>query len=329
MKRHCRGVSFRGMAAAAGVAGLLVVLSAALSAAACRGVPRAPSCGAGGAPGAPRQSLGRAGEGEAGVIESIFEVPSGRTNILYFAGMSNGVFVIVHETGAGLQFWNLRGIHLDKAVRFAYTDDRSKWIVLKADGEPSLRHWDMHGEIEDFIRELPLQSAIAETRSEWFGAEDEGDGKRGLLGVYQDFVVRETLSPELRKGDLICVMAGLFDGDYCSRTNIAAQMRKTGRWEWGRRFVTRGLWYISWEKGKFMFVGGPPEERAFCINEQIAGPFRFAWECVYDDLLPFDEDFAVRAYVKRVRERESHKGRKGRGEGRNEAGPARGGGAGG
>ena len=59
-------------------------------------------------------------------ISAVVSVPCGQTNIVYYAGTSSNVFVLVHQTNVARRFWNLHDVNLDKSIWCEISDDPRK-----------------------------------------------------------------------------------------------------------------------------------------------------------------------------------------------------------
>ena len=235
------------------------------------------------------------------VLSSLIQIPRGDTNILYYAGSSDGKAFVIHITSAGEHKWKLQKANLDQDIIMPYTEDRDKWILLKKSGEDRLRHWNWKLEIIDFIQRLPRNSAIVSSNSSWFQVADKNSQGSNILWAVDSFVVDSTLCEKLKCGDKICT-ARLFDGQTVERQRILSEAYKKNVKITGRKIVARELKYACWNSAKIVHVEGPSTETALCIDSEIVAPLKFYWDCLCDELLPFDEEFAISAYKKRAEE---------------------------
>ena len=91
---------------------------------------------------------------------SVLQVPSGETNAVYYAGSVDGNVILVHFASSKVNKWNVGRANINQSISMPYTEDRSKWILLKDTGDGCFRHWDWQKEIIDFIQKIPRNSAI-------------------------------------------------------------------------------------------------------------------------------------------------------------------------
>ena len=181
-----------------------------------------------------------------------------------------------------------------------YTEDRSKWIVLKDSGEERFRHWDWRKEIEDFIQNQPRKSALVKPISTFYRVGGELSEDEGCISMVDEFSVESTLCGVLKKGDKICT-AQLYDGSKEAMRSIRREARHAGNRIVGRKSrQDAGLRFAYWDKGEFVRYNELPSESFFVIDNEIVAPFEFMWDGRYDGLLEFDEKIAQQAYLKRV-----------------------------
>ena len=237
----------------------------------------------------------------ADVLSSIIQIPRGETNALYYAGSSGKKTVMIHVTSTGERIWKLQMTNLDQDVIMPYTEDRSKWILLKETDGDRLRHWNWKQEIKDFIRRLPRESAIVSSDSSWFKVDDDILGGSNILWVVESFIVEATLSETLKCGDTICTER-LFDGQAEELRDVLAEAHKKNVKIIGRPIVSRELKCVYWNSAKTVHKGGSLAETALCIDSEIVAPLKFHWDCIYDELLPFEEEIAISVYKKRAEE---------------------------
>ena len=46
-------------------------------------------------------------------ISSVISASQNETNVVYYAGTSNNIFVLVHETDDGRRFWNMQMVNIN------------------------------------------------------------------------------------------------------------------------------------------------------------------------------------------------------------------------
>lgn len=227
---------------------------------------------------------------------SVLQVPSGETNAVYYAGSVDGNVILVHFASSKVNKWNVGRANFNQSIAMPYTEDRSKWILLKDTGDGCFRHWDWHKEIIDFIQMIPQSSAIVSPNSSWLQVDDSGN----FLWLINDYTIVETLYETLKKGDRICTVQ-LYDTNRNEENRIIAEMRKSGKKRIRHHTsASKELCYVHWDNGKFMQIPESQGESAFFIDDEIVAPFAVAWNMTYDELFDFDEDVAIRAYRERA-----------------------------
>ena len=159
--------------------------------------------------------------------DSVIAAPCGQTNAVYYAGTTNGSTILFHETSAGVRKWNLNNANIEKSITMPYTEDRSKWIVLKDSGEERFRHWDWRKEIEDFIQTQPRKSALVKPISTFYRIGGELSEDEGCIFIVDEFSVESTLCGVLKKGDKICT-GQLYDGSKEAMRSILSEARHAG-----------------------------------------------------------------------------------------------------
>ena len=237
------------------------------------------------------------------VLSSMIQIPSGDTNALYYAGSSGKKAIMIHITSTGERKWKMQKANLDQDVIMAYTEDRDKWILLKGTGGDRLLHWNWKQEIKDFIQRLPRKSAIVSPVSSWYQVDSNTSN---VLWVIDSFVVDATLCETLKYGDKICTVR-LFDGQIEERRRILSEAHGKKVKIMSGQIVSRKLKYACWDSAKIVHIGGSLTETALCVDSEIIAPLKFQWNCLYDELLPFEEIIAISAYKKRAEEVKGNK----------------------
>jgi len=64
------------------------------------------------------------------------------TNRVYYAGCSNCVSFLYHESARGIEQWRLKDVNLSRAVRHPFSPDRVNWVIIKGDKDERFLHWD-------------------------------------------------------------------------------------------------------------------------------------------------------------------------------------------
>ena len=229
-------------------------------------------------------------------INAVISASQNETNVVYYAGTSNNVFVLVHKTDEGLRFWNMHKVNIDKSVWQDFSHDSKDWVLMKDSSEDKFHHWDWQKEIVDFIQMIPRNSAIVRPNSSWLQVDDSGN----FLWLINDYTVVETLSETLKNGDTIC-SAQLYDFDRNEEKRIIAEVRKSGKKRIRHHSsASKELCYAHWNNGRFMQIPESQGESAFFIDDEIVAPFAVTWSMTYDELFDFDEDIAITAYKNRA-----------------------------
>ncbi len=228
-------------------------------------------------------------------ISAVISASQNETNVVYYAGTSNNVFVLVHETDEGRRFWNMHKVNIDKNVWQDFSHDSKDWVLLKDSSEEKFQHWDWRKEIIDFIQMIPRNSAIVRPNSSWLQVDDSGS----FLWLINDYTVVETLCETLKKGDKICTVQ-LYDTNRNDEKRIIAEVRKSGIKR--HTSASKELCYARWDNGKFMQIPESQGESALFIDDELVAPFAVAWNMTYDELFDFDEDIAILTYKKRAKQ---------------------------
>jgi hypothetical protein len=185
-----------------------------------------------------------------------------------------------------------------------YTENRDKWILLKASDEECLRHWDWHKEIEEFVQSQPKTSALVKPLSTFYLVDGDLKERNPLVVIVDEFSVDETLCDNLKIGDKLCTKQ-LYDGSKDEEQRIISEARRSENPIVKRRLRDRGLCFAYWDQGKFINIKGLPNETFFIIDNELVAPFEIIWNLTYDGLIHFDKNVAVQAYKRRVeRDRE-------------------------
>ena len=197
---------------------------------------------------------------------SVLQVPSGETNAVYYAGSVDGNVILVHFASSKVNKWNVGRANINQSIAMPYTEDRSKWILLKDTGDGCFRHWDWHKEIIDFIQMIPHSSAIVSPNSSWLQVDDSGN----FLWLINDYTIVETLYETLKKGDRICTVQ-LYDTNRNEENRIIAEMRKSGKKRIRHHTsASKELCYVHWDNGKFMQIPESQGESAFSLTMRLS-----------------------------------------------------------
>lgn len=238
-------------------------------------------------------------EGWQDFIGAVVSVPFDQTNIVYYAGTSNDVFVLVHQTNATRRFWNFNVVNLEKSIWREFSDNPRNWIVIKPSGENTLNHWNWRKEIEDFVQRRSEQSALVMPCSTFYKVDCGRVDDNVCVSIVNVFSVEATLCDALKIGDKICTEQ-LYDGCRDEIDQIVSEAKRSGNSIIERRLHDRRLCFAYWNKGKFVSPQEMPNETFFIIDNEIIAPFEVFWNLSYDGLIHFDENVAVQAYKRRV-----------------------------
>lgn len=232
-------------------------------------------------------------------ISAIVSVSSDQTNVVYYAGSSNDVSVLVHLTSSGERKWCVAKDRVERTIVMPYTENRDKWILLKSSDEECLRHWYWHKEIEEFVQSQPETSALVKPLSTFYLVDGDLKERNPLVVIVDEFSVDETLCDNLKIGDKLCTKQ-LYDGSKDEEQRIISEARRSGNPIVKRRLRDRGLCFAYWDQGKFVNIKGLPNETFFIIDNELVAPFEVAWNLRYDGLIHFEENVAIQAYKRRV-----------------------------
>jgi hypothetical protein len=231
----------------------------------------------------------------------VLQVPSEQTNIVYYAGTCNGHVVLAHLTLSSNHKWDIGEANIEQAIMMPYTEDKAKWILLKDSDEECLRHWDWHKEIEDFVQKQSEKSALVKHCSAVYKVDGDLADDTACVWIVDVFSVEATLCDALKNGDKICTEQ-LYDGSKGEKQRIISEARRNGNPIVERRLQDRGLCFAHWDEGKFISLKELASERLFIIDNEIIAPFEVVWNLTYDGLIHFDENVAIQAYKRRVKQ---------------------------
>lgn len=235
------------------------------------------------------------------VLYSLMKVPGGETNVLYYAGSFNSREVLVHITSSGEHRFAIEKANVDQNIVMPFTEDRSKWVLLKDTKDEKLLHWNWKREIVDFVRRLPRKSALVKPHSKWVYLDDND-----ILWFVSDYIVEESLCEELKYGDMICTTE-LYDGSIESECRLRKEALDKRIKILDKNVLTGSLEYASWENIKPIEIVDDTCYKALCIDDEIVAPLEFTWGCNFDDMLPFDEEIAIKEFVRIAHSLKSNK----------------------
>lgn len=232
-------------------------------------------------------------------ISEVLQVPSGQTNVVYYAGTSNGVSVLVHETNQGERQWNIANARLGKIYLREFTPCKAYWTVLKSNTAKRLSCWDECQQIRDYVNGLPPCSALVEPQSSWYETDSIPDTQTGCVYLRQDSVVCYSLCKELKKGDRI-LSQELLDVTQPSNSFIVAQMRKSQTTRWGEKQIKGDLSLVVWSGGRFCTGPKDSARKMYCVGDELIAPIRVHWDLWCDGLIGFNETMAIECYKRRA-----------------------------
>lgn len=236
-------------------------------------------------------------------VASIVKIPQGQTNVVYYAGTSNDVSVLVHEDNEGVRFWNITNARIGKGHLRAYTPDKKQWILLKDNASEKLSCWDTRAQIHDFVDRLSVCSAIVRPESCWYEMDEFPSTEVGCIYVRQESLVCSTLCNKLKVGGRIR-SSELLDVSSTSNAYFVAQMKKHQAKRWGYRCINGDLSLAVWSGSLFYTESEMPEDKVLCVTGELIAPFHVYWDLWCDGLLDFNEQTAIDFYKKRASHQE-------------------------
>ena len=231
-------------------------------------------------------------------IDEVAEYRNDNTNRVYYAGSSNDVAFLYHQTSKGIREWQIRNIDLLNDVRRPFSCDKKRWVAIKDDKDEKFSCWDIRAATRDFIGRLPSESALVKATDEFFTTDRGRPYKDGtpVLICKREYKVIASYSAKLHKGDIVCT-SWLVD-DYTSTTNILSNKKEHQR----HPLADGRTLYVTWDaemlrKGN---TGG-----YFYIGDVFAAPMELVWDSdvKHEALIPFDEKTVIEAYIEKAESR--------------------------
>lgn len=215
------------------------------------------------------------------------------TNRVYYAGSSNNVHFLYHESSKTTKEWQISNVKISQSAQRPYTSDRKSWITIKSDNDEKFSYWDIGSSALDFIKRLPFESALVSPIDEFFRTEGDKHYKDGtpMLICCRGYKVLATKSSKLHKGDIVST-SWLVDS-YASTTNILANSNERQR----HSIADGRILYVSWESKMLL---RRDSNGYFCIGDEFAVPMELVWDSDinHEALVPFDEKMVIDAYVR-------------------------------
>ena len=228
-------------------------------------------------------------------IDEIAKYRNEDTNHIYYAGSSNDIAILYHRTSNGIREWRINNIHLLDTVRRPFSHDNKRWIIIKADTDEKISCLNIKTMTHDFIRRLPLESALINATDEFFVPSGNRHYKdeTPMLICRREYKVIVANSGRLHKDDIVCT-SWLVD-DYTSTTNILSNSK-----EYQRHSIADGrTLYVTWD-AEMLRKGN--SDGYFYIDDVFAAPMELVWDSdiKHEGLVPFDEKMAIDNYVERA-----------------------------
>ena len=231
-------------------------------------------------------------------IDEIVKYRNDNTNRVYYAGSSNDVAFLYHQTSKSIREWQINNIPLLDAVRRPFSRDNKRWTTIKTDLDEKIACLDIKTMTHDFVRRLPLESALVKATYEFFTPAGDRHYKdeTPMLVCRREYKIIATTSSMLEINDIICL--GWPVEGYGQVTNILANSK-----EYQRHSLADGrTLYVTWDaemlrKGN---TGG-----YFYIGDVFAAPMELVWDndVKHEALIPFDEKTVIEAYIEKAESR--------------------------
>ena len=225
-------------------------------------------------------------------VDEIGKYHDDNTNRVYYAGSSNDVAFLYHQTSNGIREWQINNTPLLDTVRRPFSRDNKRWVIIKADIDEKISCLNIKAMAHDFIKRLPSESALVNATDELF-MTDRGyqyeDGTPVLI-CRREYKVIASYSAKLHKGDIVCT-SWLVD-DYTSTTNILSNSKGHQR----HSIVDERTLYVTWNSE---MLSQGKINRYFYIGDVVATTIEFVWDCDINHaaLVPFDEEMVIDMYI--------------------------------
>ena len=225
-------------------------------------------------------------------LDEVWKYHSDNTNRVYYAGSSNNVAFLYHQTSKGTREWQINNAPLLNIVHRPFSRDKKRWGIIKADMDEKISGLNIKVMAHDFIKRLPSESALIREINEFF-TQDRGiayeDGTPVLI-CRREYKVIASYSEKLHKGDIVCT-SWLVD-DYTTTTNILSNSSRHQR----HSIADKRPLYVTWD-AEMLSQG--KTNRYFYIADAVPIPFELRWD---SDIsltphVPFDEKMVIDAYI--------------------------------
>lgn len=231
-------------------------------------------------------------------INEVAKCRNDDTNRVYYAGDSNRVSFLYHESAKGIREWQISNVNLSDAVRRPFSRDKKFWVRIKGDNDEKLSNWDSGTEAHDFIARLPIESALVKAADEFFTPAGDRHYKDGtpMLACRREYKIVATTSSMLETNGIVSL--GWSVEGYDQVTNILANSN-----EYQRHSIADGrILYVTWDAE--MFSQGETNGYYY-ISDAFAVPMELVWDSdvKHEALIPFDEKIVIEAYVEKAEDR--------------------------
>lgn len=218
------------------------------------------------------------------------------TNRVYYAGCSNCVSYLYHESAKGIKEWQIRNVYLSDSVKRSFCPDKMNWVVIKGDEDDKFLNWDIKTDARAFVQRLPSESALVKATTVCYIPDGQYDDGTPRLVCRCEYEVLATKSGRLHKGDFVCT-SWLVDC-YTATTNILANGGEKQR----RSVDDCRTLYVTWDAEQ---LSRARSERSFFIGDDVAVPLELVWDSDinHESLIPFDEKLAIKTYCDLTEER--------------------------
>ena len=214
------------------------------------------------------------------------------TNRVYYAGFSNNVSYLYHESSEGISEWHISNINLSNGVQRAFSTDKMLWVIIKDDKDEKFTNWDTKAATRDFVARLPSESALVQATEGYLTCANKCNYRGGtpMLVSRHEYRILATKSHIMRNGDIICL--GWPIEGYEQTTNVLASSR-----EYQRHSIADGrMLYVTWNANT---LSQGKSRGYYYVSDEFAVPLELVWDSDinHEALIPFDEKMVVDAYL--------------------------------
>lgn len=225
-------------------------------------------------------------------LDEVWEYHSDNTNRVYYAGSSNNVAFLYHQTSKGTREWQINNALLLNTVHRPFSRDKKRWVIIKADMDEKISGLNIKVMTHDFIKRLPSESALVKAIDEFF-IQDRGRAYKDgtpILIRRREYKVIASYSAKVHKDDVVC--ASWLVHDYTSTTNILSSSSGLQR----HSIADGRTLYVNW---RGLTLSQAKTNRYFYIDDAIPTPIELAWDSniSHTQHVPFDEKTVIDAYI--------------------------------